>query len=172
MTKRSKRSRSTPRASRAPKASKARGGPQAVTASGASKRGRDSGTSEAAHRRPARLTESQWFWPTLIFALALTLRIIYVLQIRHTPFFQTLGLDAKFYDQWARDLVRGEGPSGAFFMSPLYPYFLALIYRLFGRDLALVRLIQAGIGSLSAVLVYLLARDVFDPATIYRLAQK
>jgi tetratricopeptide (TPR) repeat protein len=162
MAKRSRRSRSTPRSSGARKASKTSGGPRSGASSGSSKRGTASGAVGEASGRFSRLAERPWFWPTLIFASALALRIIYIIQIRDTPFFQTLGLDAKFYDRWARELMRGEGSSGAFFMSPLYPYFLALIYRLFGRDLALVRLIQAGIGSLSAVLLYLLARDVFD----------
>lgn len=140
MTKRSKRSRKAP---------KARKSSEAVE------------VPEAGAGRTARLTGGPWFWPALIFAVALALRAVYIFQVRYTPFFQTLGLDAKFYDQWARELARGHGPTDAFFMSPLYPYFLSFIYRLFGRDLLLVRLIQAGIGSLSAVLVYLLARDVF-----------
>jgi tetratricopeptide (TPR) repeat protein len=112
--------------------------------------------------RTGRITDHPWFWPSVIFALAFVLRVIYILQVRDTPFFQTLGLDAKFYDQWAREVARGEAPPGAFFMSPLYAYFLAGLYRLFGRDLALVRLIQAGLGSFSAVLLYLLGRAVFD----------
>jgi tetratricopeptide (TPR) repeat protein len=88
--------------------------------------------------------------------------VIYVVQVRHTPFFQTLGLDAKFYDAWARRIAAGAGEREVFFMSPLYPYFLAAIYRLFGRNLLLVRLIQSGVGAASAVLVYSIARQVFD----------
>ena len=150
MTKRSKRSRKRSTVSR----------PAGVAeAPGSSKPTEPAGTRATP---PARITDSPWFWPSLIFALAFALRLVYVLQVRHTPFFQTLGLDAKFYDQWARDVARGQGPGDAFFMSPLYPYFLAIVYRLFGRDLTLVRLIQAGLGSLSAVLVYVLARGVFD----------
>ncbi len=109
-----------------------------------------------------RVVESPWFWPCVIFALAFVLRLVYVLQVRYTPFFQTLGLDAKYYDRWAREIAEGRAPGEAYFMTPLYPYFLATIYRLFGRDLLLVRLIQAGLGSLSAVLVYYLGTDVFD----------
>lgn len=88
--------------------------------------------------------------------------MIYVVQVRHTPFFQTLGLDAKFYDAWAHQIASGSGDGEVFFMSPLYPYFLAAIYRLFGRDLFLVRLIQSVVGAASAVLAYSIARQVFD----------
>jgi tetratricopeptide (TPR) repeat protein len=135
---------------------KARG---AGSAPESQKSGRSGATAVA---RRARITDAPWFWPSLIFLSALVLRVVYILQVRHTPFFQTLGLDAKFYDRWARDIAGGHPPSGAYFMSPLYPYFLAIVYRLFGRDLTLVRVIQAGLGSLSAVLTYVLARDVFD----------
>ncbi len=108
------------------------------------------------------LTDRPWFWPAVIFAVAFLLRAVYTFQVRYTPFFQTLGLDAKFYDQWARDIAGGTAERGAFFMTPLYSYFLAIVYRLFGRDLFLVRMIQAGLGAATASLVYLLGRDVFD----------
>ncbi len=111
---------------------------------------------------PRSLVDSPWFWPVVIFVCALVLRVIYVLEIRYTPFFQTLGLDAKYYDRWAREIAGGTASREAFFMTPLYPYFLAAIYRLFGRDLFLIRMIQAGLGSLSAVLVYFLGKEVFD----------
>ena len=111
---------------------------------------------------PRSLLDSPWFWPAVIFGCALLLRVIYTLEIRYTPFFQTLGLDAKYYDRWAREIAGGTASREAFFMTPLYPYFLAAIYRLFGRDLLLIRMIQAGLGSLSAVLVYLLGKEIFD----------
>jgi tetratricopeptide (TPR) repeat protein len=128
----------------------------------------DSGTAGTAADAPeARkgirgLTDRPWFWPAVIFAVAFLLRAVYTFQVRYTPFFQTLGLDAKFYDQWARDIAGGTAERGAFFMTPLYSYFLAIVYRLFGRDLLLVRMIQAGLGAATASLVYLLGRDVFD----------
>jgi tetratricopeptide (TPR) repeat protein len=109
-----------------------------------------------------RLTRAPWFWPIVVFAVAFLLRAIYISQVRHTPFFYTLGLDARYYDEWANRIAGGEGRREAFFMSPLYPYFLAAIYKLFGRDLLLVRFIQAGLGSLSAVLAYVIGARVFD----------
>lgn len=114
------------------------------------------------HSGSRGLTDRPWFWPAVVFAVALTLRTVYIFQVRYTPFFQSLGLDAKFYDLWARDIAGGTGERGAFFMSPLYSYFLAAIYRLFGRDLLLVRMIQAGLGSATAALAYLLGLEIFD----------
>ena len=108
------------------------------------------------------ITESPWFWPIAIFLVAAVLRLVYVFQVRYTPFFQTLGLDAQYFDRWARALASGRGTDGAYFMSPLYPYFLAAVYRLFGRDLLVVRLLQMILGSLSCVLVYIVGREAFD----------
>lgn len=123
----------------------------------------ESGSKSRVHPASGRgIAGAPWFLPAVIFVVALVLRLIYVLQIRHTPFFQTLGLDARFYDQWARSLAAGEGHGGPFFMSPLYPYFLAGLYRLFGRDLLIVRVVQSILGAGTAALVYLLALDLFD----------
>ncbi len=108
------------------------------------------------------LADRPWFWPAVVFALAFVLRAVYTSQVRFTPFFQTLGLDARFYDQWAREIAGGQSSGEAFFMSPLYSYYLAGLYRLFGRDLLLIRLIQAGMGAGSAVIAYLLGTEVFD----------
>ncbi len=111
---------------------------------------------------PSRaFTRAAWFWPSVVFVIALIVRLVYVFQIRQTPFFETLGLDAKFYDAWARRLASGTSEPEAFFMSPLYPYFLSAIYRILGRDLLLVRIIQAGIGSGTAALAYLIGHRVF-----------
>ncbi len=116
---------------------------------------------ESGPARPA-LHDSSWFWPVVIAALAVFLRMAYVFQIRDTPFFQTLGLDARFYDRTAWAMLSGRSIEGAYFMSPLYSWFLAGLYRLFGRDLLLVRLAQSILGAGTAVLTYTLARRVFD----------
>lgn len=120
----------------------------------------------AARKKPPEgrtsLLDRPWFWPALVALVAFLLRAVYTYQVRYTPFFQTLGLDAKFYDQWARGLIAGQAPGGAYFMSPLYPYFLAAVYGLFGRDLFLVRMIQAGLGAGTAALTFLIGHDLFD----------
>ena len=134
---------------------------------GAGDRVTSSGGTRTSDSPPVRtgirgLVDRPWFWPVAVLALAFVLRTVYTFQVRYTPFFQTLGLDAKFYDLWARDIAAGTSERGAFFMTPLYSYFLAAVYRLFGRDLLLVRMIQAGMGAATAAVVYLLGREVFD----------
>src|SRR5688572_20376287 len=90
----------------------------------------------------------------IIFAVALTLRLIHVWQIRSSPFFDVLLGDANGYDKWAQRLAGGDWiGSQVFYQAPLYPYFLGVLYSVFGRDLLVVRIVQAVIGSASCVLL-------------------
>ena len=71
--------------------------------------------------------------------------------------------DANGYDQWARRLSGGDWiGSDVFYQAPLYPYFLGVIYAIFGRDLLVVRIVQAVIGSASCVLLGLAVARLFS----------
>ena len=99
----------------------------------------------------------------VIFALALTLRIIHIWQMRSSPFFSVLIGDARGYDQWAQRIAGGDWVGrDVFYQAPLYPYFLAFIYWVAGRSPVLVRIVQAVIGSCSCVLVAAAARKLFS----------
>ncbi|MGQ9603691.1 MAG: tetratricopeptide repeat protein [bacterium] len=98
-----------------------------------------------------------------IFAVSLFLRLLYLYSFKNSPMFEELDLDARFYHLWAKRIAEGEFVGkDVFFMGPLYPYFLALIYRLFSPNLLIVRIIQSVLGSLTAVLVFSLASQCFD----------
>ena len=101
-----------------------------------------------------------------LFVFSLVLRLVYLLQIESNPFFYNPILDSLFHDLWAKSIASGDWlGEGVFFRAPFYPYFLALIYKIFGPDLFLARLIQHLIGSFSVILVYLLARKLFERKT-------
>ena len=98
-----------------------------------------------------------------IFILAFAIRFIYLLEMRSSPLFDTPTMDAEYHDQWALSILKGEDlTGGVFFRAPIYPYFLAAVYKLFGHNYFTIRLIQFIIGSLSCILVYLLGRKVFN----------
>jgi tetratricopeptide (TPR) repeat protein len=98
-----------------------------------------------------------------IFAVAFTLRLIHIWQIRRSPFFTVLIGDARGYDEWAQRIAGGDWIGrDVFYQAPLYPYFLGSIYGLIGRNLMLVRIVQAVIGSCSCVLVAAAARRLFS----------
>lgn len=88
-----------------------------------------------------------------IFAVALVVRLLHVWQIRQAPFFALVYGDGASYDAWARDIGSGNWlGTEVFYQAPLYPYFLGAIYAIFGRDLLIVRLCQAALGSLACAL--------------------
>jgi tetratricopeptide (TPR) repeat protein len=100
-----------------------------------------------------------------IFALALLIRLLHIWQIRRAPFFTLLMGDSHGYDEWALGIARGDWVGHeVFYQAPLYPYFLAVIYAAAGRNLLIVRVVQALVGSLSCVLLAYAGRRLFSPA--------
>jgi tetratricopeptide (TPR) repeat protein/4-amino-4-deoxy-L-arabinose transferase-like glycosyltransferase len=95
--------------------------------------------------------------------VALIVRLIHLWQIRASPFFSTLMGDARAYDEWARRIAAGDWLGGeVFYQAPLYPYFLGTIYAIAGRDLTIVRVCQAVLGSAACVFVALTAWRLFS----------
>ena len=102
------------------------------------------------HDRPSRPA----LWAAGIFLTALALRLLHIWQIREAPFFLVLLGDARGYDEWAQRIAGGDWiGTDVFYQAPLYPYFLGILYSLFGHNLLIVRLVQAVIGASSAVLL-------------------
>ena len=100
----------------------------------------------------------------MIFALAFAVRLIILLQLADNyPGFDEPMVDSEWHLSWARGIAAGDWlGTTVFFRAPLYPYFLAGIITVFGDSMWAIRIIQALLGSLSAVLVYLLGRRVFN----------
>jgi tetratricopeptide (TPR) repeat protein len=72
--------------------------------------------------------------------------------------------DAASYDTWARGIAaRHWLGHEVFYQAPLYPYFLGLLYALFGHQLFIVRVIQVLLGATSCVLLAQAGRDFFSP---------
>jgi len=102
--------------------------------------------------------------PLGLFALAFAVRAAYLFQTQASPLFDSPIMDAAYHDQWARELAAGKWLGDeAFFRAPLYPYFLGSLYRLFGPDYLVARVIQFALGSLSCMLVYYLGRRCIGP---------
>ena len=90
----------------------------------------------------------------IIFLVALAVRLVHLWQIQPSPFFDVLLGDANGYDEWARRLAAGDWlGTEVFYQAPLYPYFVGVVYAVFGRDLLILRVIQALIGSASCALL-------------------
>lgn len=97
-----------------------------------------------------------------LFLLAFVIRLIYLNQIKSNPYFDTPQIDPLWHDNWAKEIARGDWiGKDVFFRAPLYPYFRGILYIIFGESYYIVSLIQILIGSLSCVLIYLLAKKLF-----------
>lgn len=109
-------------------------------------------------------TISEW-WPGLVVAgSALLLRLLHVyMTAARNPLADQLVLDGATYDAWARAVAFGGGPIPSRLMqAPLYPWFLAALYRTFGPHLTVARIVQALIGTASCWLVYAITKRLFE----------
>ena len=94
-----------------------------------------------------------WLLPAVL-AGALAVRLAHLWQMHGTPYWTVLMGDSREYDAWAQRIASGDWTgSGVFYQAPLYPYFVGAVYSLFGRDLGVLRVTQAALGSLSCLLV-------------------
>ena len=79
----------------------------------------------------------------LVLTAALVVRLAHWWAVRDEPFFAWLAMDSQEYDRWAQAIAAGDWlGSQVFFQAPLYPYFLAVLYNVFGRSLDSIYLAQ------------------------------
>ena len=100
----------------------------------------------------------------IVLGVALALRLVFFfLNQKLNPTFNFPVMDSLYHHEWAQDLVAG-GTRGtdAFFRGPLYPYFLSILYRMSDSSIAFAVFVQHLIGTLTAGLIYLTARELFS----------
>jgi Flp pilus assembly protein TadD/4-amino-4-deoxy-L-arabinose transferase-like glycosyltransferase len=94
-----------------------------------------------------------------VCALALIIRLAYLAQARDVPFFHDLLVDARRYADWGRQIAAGDWlGQGVFFQAPLYPYFLASVFKLLGDDLGRLYVVQAIVGALGCGILFAAGR--------------
>jgi tetratricopeptide (TPR) repeat protein len=97
-----------------------------------------------------------------IFAVVLLLRLFVLLRLTDSAFLLPNSGDMQFYNEWARQILRGHLTDGhAFYGLPLYAYFLAGLYWLFGYSPFIPGVIQAALDGGTAVIIYKLAGRIF-----------
>jgi len=94
----------------------------------------------------------------IVFALALAVRLLFLLDVADMPSFDAPIVDAGAYDTTARQLAAtGEATSRLFWQPFLYPFMLAGIYLLTDGSIIAAKIIQAMLGAVICVLVWFLA---------------
>lgn len=104
----------------------------------------------------------------LIFTFALLLRVGFLLfynngQMLSDNFYAA---DESSYDQIAVNFLEGKGmvtDDGLYARRvPVYPFFLAVVYFIFGHSFVAVRFIQSALSAISCILVYLIGLEAFN----------
>ncbi len=107
---------------------------------------------------------ADWLQLGIVVGVALVLRVtFFFLNKTFNPTFYFPVMDSLYHHEWALDLVAGGTPgTDAFFRGPMYPYFLAALYKVSGNSIAFAVFVQHILGALTAGLVYLTARELFS----------
>lgn len=110
---------------------------------------------------------SESFLAAMVILIAAAVRLLHLIfTVRLNPLANSLILDSMVYDKWAKALVwGGELPATKLMQAPLYPWFLSLIYRVFGPDLTAVRSVQALLGVLTCAYITVITRRLFRSST-------
>jgi hypothetical protein len=100
----------------------------------------------------------------VIFTAALILRILYLSDYVRTDIYPVLyGSDSHSYLQWAKDIASGDlWGTKAFMKWPLYAYFLGVLLKISRGSIAFVYSIQLFLGAINCVLVYFIAKTMFN----------
>lgn len=68
-----------------------------------------------------------------VFVIALSILLLYLNQIISTPVLHGLAADTEKYESFAFQILKGNLTyKDSIYLNPLYPFFLALIYLIFG----------------------------------------
>jgi len=87
----------------------------------------------------------------IVFAAALVVRLVYLLEFSRSVFFDVPILDAAWHAGWAERIAHGHWLEGApYFRAPLYTWFLAALDVVAGSGSWVPRLAQGVLGSLAA----------------------
>lgn len=115
---------------------------------------------------PKGLILSRWLrvrFPLLLIAVALLPRLLALLDLTDSPIYLNPVIDSQTYHELAVKIAAGDviGYS-TFWQAPLYPYFLGIIYWLFGVSITAAKLVQVLISAINCYLIFRLASSVFD----------
>jgi 4-amino-4-deoxy-L-arabinose transferase-like glycosyltransferase len=103
-----------------------------------------------------------------LFAASAAVRVVYVWLVSDHPLVTNPIGDSLAYHRAALQILGGDWiGSEVFYQDPLYPYLLAGLYGVFGVGSTGVLVVQALIDSMSVVLVYWTARELFDDRTAW-----
>lgn len=113
--------------------------------------------------RPTEILKSEKATIVLIFFLTFFIRLPFLDAIKNDPAFIMPIVDSYEFNNWALDIFHGQWLwTNLQNHPPLYAYFLAIIYKIFGYHVILVILLQYLLAALSTVLIYKIAKQLIN----------
>lgn len=115
----------------------------------------------------SKLVERRGAW--IIVGLALLVRLVHWWSVRASDplYAHTLPeTDMHTYWEWAKTIAAGDWLSrkqGVFYYGPLYPYWLAFWFKLFGPNYDVTHLLQVCVGVIAPLAIWDLTRRLFGP---------
>jgi len=104
--------------------------------------------------------QAHLFLLTILF-IALILRVIALLSLKESIYFDFLLWDERLYHNWALKIANGTFQSSSVYeMAPLPAYFMAFIYRLLSPDVIYIRIANIIFGVLTCLLIYLIGKEI------------
>ncbi|TWU56122.1 glycosyltransferase family 39 protein [Rubripirellula reticaptiva] len=101
-------------------------------------------------------------WMLGVAAVALTLRLMNVWHTANVPSIVQLLGDAAGYFEWGSRIAAGNWYGNeTFYQAPLYPYFIAVLIKIFGVGVPGLRLVQAILGTIGAVAIGVTGKQWF-----------
>jgi len=109
------------------------------------------------------LPRANWKDVLVVVLLALVVRAIYLYETADVVFVRHFVGDAASYFSWAQRIAGGDWiGSKPFYQAPAYPYFLGLLFKLFGAGTLCVRAAQCFSTAIAAGLLTILGSWIFD----------
>ncbi len=94
-------------------------------------------------------------WLVAIGLTGMVVRLVFAWQYTGQPLGQYPWVDESSYCSWAQAIARGGWwPVRPFYQDPLYPYWLACLMGVVGENVAGLRLVSAGLGAVTPLVVF------------------
>ncbi len=104
------------------------------------------------------------FLPAFL-VLAVLIRLGALWSLKNSVYFHFFMVDERVYHTWALKIVNGSlDTSSVYEFAPLFPYLIAMIYKLFGQDILFVRFLNILLGTGTCFIIYLTGKKIADQA--------
>jgi 4-amino-4-deoxy-L-arabinose transferase-like glycosyltransferase len=115
-----------------------------------------------------KTTRTDFYLLGAVALLSVIVRVAYYSVVGDEFWFLHPMVDSLNYDRWANDIASGNFLGDDIFKhGPLYPYFLAFLYFIFGASVKNVIISQFILSAAGSVLLYFLGRELFSRKTAF-----